>query len=137
MLYIHAIWLCYIHESGYAVESCYRVYVIKYVYEIYRANAIGLCYIHAIWLCYRLMLPICMLDAMHPTPQSISCKCYRQCYHVYAIRLCYQKMLSGYAIENVIAHVCYPRMCLKWIRSRPRKKNRPGFVLVKKVNLNG
>jgi len=27
--------------SSYAIETCYRVYVIKYVYEIYRANTIG------------------------------------------------------------------------------------------------
>ena len=30
-----------IMPSSYAIETCYRVYVIKYVYEIYRANAIG------------------------------------------------------------------------------------------------
>jgi hypothetical protein len=27
--------------SSYVIETCYRVYVIKYVYKIYHANTIG------------------------------------------------------------------------------------------------
>ena len=72
--------------SGYAVESCYQVYVIKYVYKMYRANAIGLCYIHAIWLCYR----VCDINSIE--------KCYPvilRVYCIYTIWICYQTCMHN------------------------------------------